>query len=67
MDIGEVITYKGRRYRILGVDPQGVVPQNVYLEHVETGDQLRVGVLDLRRQLHLVRRDLPDERRRLDR
>jgi len=61
MDIGELITYRRRRYRIRGFDPHGVVPQSVYLEDVDTGKQLSVSLLDLCRQLRLVERDIDQE------
>jgi hypothetical protein len=62
MDIGEVIIYRRRRYRIRGLDPHGVVPQNVYLEDVDTGKQVTLTMQDLHRDMRLVERD-PDDTR----
>ena len=68
MDIGEIVIYRRREYRISGFDPQGVVPRKVYLEDVHTGKRLTVALPDLSRQrlggggqLRLVERDIDDQ------
>lgn len=37
MDIGDTVTYDGRRLVVRGIDPAGVHPRCVYLEDAETG------------------------------
>jgi hypothetical protein len=37
MDIGDIISFCGKRCRVLGVDPVGVEPRLVYLEDVRSG------------------------------
>jgi hypothetical protein len=42
MDIGDIVIYRGRRYRICGFDPAGVDPRLVYLENAKTGKTVSV-------------------------
>ena len=37
MEIGGVVTYRGRPWYVRGFDPHGVTPQYVYLEDARTG------------------------------
>jgi hypothetical protein len=37
MEIGTVVTFRGRSWYVRGFDPYGVTPQYVYLEDVQTG------------------------------
>jgi hypothetical protein len=40
MDIGDLVIWCGRTYRLRGFDPMGVSDRNVYLEDVETGEHV---------------------------
>ena len=42
MEIGTVVTHRGRAWYVRGFDPYGVTPQYVYLEDVQTGRTLSV-------------------------
>jgi len=47
MKIGELVTYKGRRYYLRGFDPRGVSPRRAYLEDAETGERLKAPLSEL--------------------
>jgi hypothetical protein len=40
MEVGDLMIWKGRKYRLRGFDPMGVPDRNVYLEDVETGERV---------------------------
>src|SRR5262249_29673537 len=42
MEIGTVVTHRGRAWYVRGFDPYGVTPQYVYREHVQTGRTVSV-------------------------
>ena len=42
MEIGGVVTYRGRPWYVRGFDPHGVTPQYVYLEDARTGRRIAV-------------------------
>ncbi len=42
MEIGTLVTHRGRSWYVRGFDPYGVTPQYVYLEDVETGRTVSV-------------------------
>ena len=42
MEIGSVVTHRGRAWYVRGFDPYGVTPQYVYLEDVQTGRAVSV-------------------------
>jgi len=42
MKIGDVVIYAGRRYILRGVDPMSVPARRAHLEDLETEEQLRV-------------------------
>ena len=42
MEIGTVVTFRGRSWYVRGFDPHGVRPRYVYLEDVRTGRRLSV-------------------------
>ncbi len=42
MEIGTLVTYRGRSWYVRGFDPYGVTPQYVYLEDVESGRAVSV-------------------------
>jgi hypothetical protein len=37
LQIGDILTHDGRRYVVLGFDPEGVTPRMIYLEDAATG------------------------------
>jgi hypothetical protein len=37
MQIGDILTHDGRRYVVLGFDPEGVTPRVIYVEDAATG------------------------------
>jgi hypothetical protein len=39
MEIGDHVTYQGRRYALRGLDPMSVDDRRALLEDVETGEQ----------------------------
>jgi hypothetical protein len=43
MDIGDIVIFGGKRYRIAGFDPAGVEPRCVYLRDVRTGQTVSLG------------------------
>ena len=47
MQIGDPITYDGRRYILRGLDPMSVPNRCADLEDAETGERIRVPVADL--------------------
>ena len=47
MQLGDLITYEGRRYVVRGLDPMGVPERRADLEDVETGEKLRVPIAEL--------------------
>ena len=47
MQLGDLITYEGRRYVVRGLDPMGVPDRRVDLEDVETGEPRRVRISEL--------------------
>jgi hypothetical protein len=47
MRIGELLDYEGTQYIVCGLDPMGVPERRVDLEHVETGERIRVPIADL--------------------
>ena len=44
---GEVIVFQGRSHAVVGVDPDGVMHQLVYLRDLETSEQLSVPAEEL--------------------
>jgi hypothetical protein len=63
MDLGDIVTYGGRRFYVRGVDPVGVHPRYLYLEDVRTGKTVSVafehhpaGTGRSRSRLRLVRK-----------
>jgi hypothetical protein len=40
MEIGDLVTYKGRAYVLRGLDPMGVPDRRVELEDAETGEHV---------------------------
>jgi hypothetical protein len=40
MEIGDLVTYKGRAYVLRGLDPMGVPDRHVELEDAETGEHV---------------------------
>ncbi len=42
MEIGGVVTFRGRSWYVRGLDPHGVTPQYVYLEDARTGRRIAV-------------------------
>jgi len=65
MDIGDIVSFEGRRYSVRGLDPGGVEPRFVYLEDAKTGRTIAVPFGELLRSalsaapLHLVDDDEP--------
>ena len=47
MRIGERVTYEGRVYVVLGMDPMGVPERRADLEDVESGERIRVAAAAL--------------------
>ena len=47
MQLGDLVTYEGRRYVVRGLDPMGVPDRRVDLEDVETGERRRVRISEL--------------------
>jgi hypothetical protein len=47
MQLGDLLTYQGRRYVVRGLDPMGVPERRVDLEDVETGERRRVPIREL--------------------
>jgi hypothetical protein len=47
MRIGDPVTYQGRRYVLLGLDPMGIPDRLADLEDIETGEVIRVPVAEL--------------------
>jgi hypothetical protein len=42
MDIGDIVSFEGRRFSVRGLDPAGVEPRFVYLEEAGTGRTISV-------------------------
>jgi hypothetical protein len=42
MEIGKVLTYDGRTYVLLGMEPMSVPERRAELEDIETGEVLRI-------------------------
>ena len=47
MRIGELLDYEGTQYVVRGLDPMGVPERRADLEHLETGEQIRVPIAEL--------------------
>jgi hypothetical protein len=47
MDVGDLVSWQGRTYRLRGFDPMSVPDRNVYLEDEETGARLSVPVAEV--------------------
>ncbi|HWL33608.1 MAG TPA: hypothetical protein VNP89_08380 [Gaiellaceae bacterium] len=47
MRIGELLDYEGTQYIVRGLDPMGVPERRADLEHVETGERIRVPIAEL--------------------
>jgi hypothetical protein len=47
MRIGDPVTYQGRRYVLLGLDPMGVPERRADLEDVETGARIRAPLAEV--------------------
>ena len=47
MQIGDPVTYQGRRYVLRGLDPMGVPDRRADLEDPKTGERIRVPVSEL--------------------
>jgi hypothetical protein len=47
MQLGDLITYEGRRYVVRGLDPMGLPERRADLEDVETGERIRVPISEL--------------------
>jgi hypothetical protein len=45
--LGDLVTYEGRRYVVRGLDPMGLPDRRADLEDVETGERRRVPIADL--------------------
>jgi hypothetical protein len=50
MQIGDLVTYKGRTYVLRGLDPMGVLDRHVQLEDPVTGEQLSVPITEVSQQ-----------------
>jgi hypothetical protein len=65
MDIGDTVTFEGKRFSVRGFDPAGVEPRFVYLEDPTSGGTISVPFAELLRTalsaapLHLVDDDEP--------
>ena len=46
MRIGDLLDYEGNQYVVRGLDPMGVPERRVDLEHVETGERIRVPITE---------------------
>lgn len=46
MELGDAVTYGGRRFNFRGFDPEGVVPRYVDLEDATTGMSVQVPFRD---------------------
>jgi len=53
MEIGTVVTFRGRSWYVRGLDPHGVTPRSVYLEDVDSGRRLTVDYRRLMARRHL--------------
>ena len=42
MQIGDILTHDGRRYVLLGFDPEGVTPRMIYVEDAVTGAHIEL-------------------------
>ena len=68
MQIGDILIHDGRRYVLLGFDPEGVTPREIYVEDAESGARTTlpfecvsvIGSWEFRR-LRLVRKPRSDE------
>ena len=47
MRIGDTVTWHGRRYVVLGMDPMGLPERRADLEDAETGELLQVPLAEL--------------------
>jgi hypothetical protein len=47
MEIGDLVTHKGRTYVLRGVDPMSVPDRHVQLEDLVTGEQLYVPITEV--------------------
>ncbi len=66
MDIGDIVSFEGKRFSVRGLDPAGVEPRFVYLEEASGGRTIPVPFEELLRPsldgapLHLVEDDEPE-------
>jgi hypothetical protein len=47
MEIGHLVTYRGRVYVLRGLDPMSVDERRAHIEEVSTGDRLWVDLQEL--------------------
>jgi hypothetical protein len=47
MDVGDLVIWQGRTYRLRGFDPMSVPDRSVYLEDEETGARFSVPVAEV--------------------
>ena len=47
MNIGDVITYEGKRWILRGIDPMSVPDRRAELEDPDTGERISVALADL--------------------
>lgn len=47
MQIGSLVSYRGRTYTLRGLDPMGVAERRADLEDTETGERLQVPVAEV--------------------
>jgi hypothetical protein len=47
MEIGDLVTYRGRVYVLRGLDPMSVDSRRAHLEDAATGERLRVDLSEL--------------------
>jgi len=68
MDIGDIVIFAGKRFRVRGFDPVGVEPRFVYLDDLQQGTTLSIAFEEWstsrkQRILRLVDDASEDERR----
>jgi hypothetical protein len=47
MDVGDLVIWQGRRYRLRGFDPMSVPDRNAHLEDEETGARVAAPVAEV--------------------
>ena len=47
MAIGDLVLHCGRRFRLLGIDPMSVTDRCAELEDIETGERVRVPLVEV--------------------